>query len=285
VRVYSHESDQFKAAKRFENGAATYSADLLRYQLANWEAATQGMDAILYTALPSHRAGQYIPPADISFTYLHTFPHTEPLRQIHKMRAADGSGRMVFITAYAAYHAMITRAGFESVYIPMSIAPMARREPVPHEKRLIWFGNLYHSKKSVCDDLRRKCKRHGWRLDVISKGRLNDGEHLSREQALDLIASYPYGVGVGRCAMEMQAIGLRVLIAGDAVGGLIMDDLDHAQQIKTNHNGRIATFSRDIDLCLDALPDSLQVYPLLADHCNHAAVTLAAIGVNGYNPQ
>ena len=279
ITVFDHNHECFTRAKPFENGAATYSADIIRYQLHRWEAALpQDMDVTLYTALPPNRLGFRLPDADLSITYLHTHPVRDCLAPIRKAQDYDHASLRVYVTAYYAYHCALTAAGYHSAYVPMSIAPMARREIVPHDKRMIWFGNVYHSKRQTLDRLRTACKKAGWKLDVISRGKFNDRDPVTREHALDIIAQYPYGAGVGRCAMEMQAMGMKVLIAGDDIGGLIMDENDRQQQIKTNHNARLATFSRDIDLCLDTIQHSLQVEPLTGESLHHPALIAAQLG-------
>lgn len=190
---------------------------------------------------------------------------------------------MIFISAYQSYVYRINqwaREGsrpIQAVYIPMSIdtSRLARirqsnRKIPKHKNRIIWFGNLNSDKSLLYQQIREDTRSSGYQMDVINRGKLNGKTRIEQLQAWDHISDYRYGIGVGRCALEMYTLGLKVLISGANFGGIITSDTDYHVQQSTNFNGRVITYDRDIRSCLAALPDShLPIIPSITE-INHA---------------
>jgi len=87
----------------------------------------------------------------------------------------------------------------------------------------IYFGNLYPNKLNTLESLKSKLD-----FDILSFSKLNEEDTvLTHEQCLSLVSQYSYGIGVGRCALEMTGMGLPVLLAGKNIGGTLVtsDDL------------------------------------------------------------
>lgn len=213
--------------------------------------------------------------ADVVVQYLHTFPRVEPLavRKAYLKKIAVKAPRYIFITAYEAYHQMMIAAGYESIYAPMAIDPssLPQHRPV-YEDRILWFGRVDSRKRDVFSRLKRLAPRFGYRFDYISRDRLNGtGPLLTQSQAWAIMSQYKYGIAVGRCALEMFAMGLKVFIAGAKIGGLIMNDDDLNKQHSINMNGRVVTFSGKVEDCLKHLPESRTGFVMDIRKTDHTA--------------
>ena len=276
VTIIDHTSPKWAVRKKNENGAATYSIDIVTSQAKHWtDKFQQHPENVVISTCP---AFYDISPAEIPFKkvdlavqYLHTYPFFEPIGYINRIfqsvpRKSTGF-RMKFISAYRTYADRINRYAeklpISAAYVPMAIDPVkltgirqANRNIPKHQKKIIWFGNLYREKNPLYQEIRKKIKAFGWSLDVINRGRYNGSHRISQLQAWELLSNYQYGIGVGRCALEMYVLGLKVLIAGANFGGIINSETDFIVQQSSNFNGRVITCDRDIHACLSGLPDS-----------------------------
>ena len=93
-------------------------------------------------------------------------------------------------------------------------------------------------------------------IDVISFGHFNDNkEILSHKNVLDIMATYTYGIGIGRVALEMLTAGIKCLVVGSNYGGPILNNNDLLLQLQFNCNAEIVTtrsISEDIDLLINS---------------------------------
>jgi hypothetical protein len=161
--------------------------------------------------------------------------------------------RVVFISAYKALADALNRKGVETIFIPMSIDVEKVKQFAGEQTtdRLLWFGNVDRPKRETFNALRSMTE-----MDVIAGGKFN-GEPVTQEDAWAIASGYRYGIAVGRCALELYALGIRVLIAGTRCGGLVMTEEDARRQEETNYTARYATHSADLATCLEDLPDSI----------------------------
>jgi hypothetical protein len=257
VHVIDHTDPGWEARyvrKGRENGAATYSRDIVRHHLP-----------VLRELLPPGSVVSTCPllveqdvAGPVAVQYLHTYSYRDALRQPRLVadHLAGRVGRLVFVTAYRALHARLTAAGFEAVFVPMAVDADAvrahRSAEEQHEpRRAVYFGNLTRPKRRLFERLRGELTAQGWTLDLLSEGWL-EGRWLRQTEAWREVSRYRFGIGVGRCALEMMALGLRVMVAGAEFGGLATTPDEHAVQAGCNYNGRVTTFDRDIGACVDA---------------------------------
>lgn len=63
---------------------------------------------------------------------------------------------------------------------------------------------------------------------------------MSHEECLEKVSEYSYGIGVGKCALEMGAMGLPVLVVGRNLAGTLCDPTDYDFHIKSNTNSDIS---------------------------------------------
>lgn len=251
-------------AKGRENGAATYSRDIVRWHVPAWEQLLPSGSVV--STCPLLTAGEFAGP--VAVQYLHTYPYTDPLGQARAVLGHLGPRfeRVVFVTAYRALQAQLVLAGLESVFVPMTVDSSAVRAAVGDpgtrrgERQAIYFGNVTHPKQALHQQLRRVFASRGWRLDLLSGG-MFCGRQVTQAEAWQIASGYRYGVGVGRCALEMMALGLKVMVAGAEFGGLITTADEWAVQWATNLNGRVTTFDRDIGACVDSLGVAMLVDP------------------------
>jgi hypothetical protein len=252
------------AAKGRENGAATYSRDIVRWHVPVWERLLP--EGSVVSTCPLLTSGDWSSPVVVQ--YLHSYQYVDPLGPAWEVVGHLGAlaGRIVFVTAYRSLAARLRLAGMEALHVPMAIDADAVRASVGDVgerydgRRVVYFGNVTRHKRALFAELRRVFERRGWRFDVVSESRF-DGQPVTQAEAWRILARYRYGIGVGRCALEMMALGLRVMVAGAEFGGLITTEDEWRTQWATNLNGRVVTFDRDVGACVDAFEHAMLVEP------------------------
>lgn len=251
----------------FKSGADLYGEEIVTHQRQHWD-ALYGDDTVINVRLVLPKLIAPLKPHKLFIQYLHTFPRQNTLGDaVATARWAEAP--VAFIVAYRALCDMLNAAGHRAVYVPMSISETP--EPVEQRNgRAVWFGHTYSDKGETFRTVKNEFLRQGIPFDCISKDKFNGSEPVTRAQALARIRCYSYGIGVGRCAQEMYAMGLKVLIAGSAIGGLVMRQEDEAVQMASNYNGRVVTFSNNLSECVKYLPQSIVAKPNRIWSMNHA---------------
>lgn len=92
------------------------------------------------------------------------------------------------------------------------------------------------------------------------------GQKLTHTDALKLVSTYSYGVGVGRAALEMMVFDIKQIIAGRQLGGLITNEEEFELQRAVNMNGRINTYSEDLSDCLLNIDKAICKIPPILNH-------------------
>lgn len=242
-----------------ENGAATYSRELVKFQVPVWEQELPGA-AVTVSTCPLLR-DRRLPGGDLVVQYLHEWRFKQPQRAAVALHATLRASypRVVFIVAYKGLQALLEGEGLDALYVPMSIDT---EQVAPHRlpdhlrwpaDRVAYFGNVQRPKAAHYRDLHKSFPRSRLTLTKV--------EGRQPEVWADL-ARYRLGAGVGRCALEMAALGLRVLVTGRSFGGIIVDEKDYLLQQETNFNGRIVTGTDNLDKALRLLPDTMLWNPL-----------------------
>jgi hypothetical protein len=261
MKAIDHTEARWAAAHRGidrENGAHTYGKELVRHHLPVWE-EYYGEEDILISFVPlldeitiDRRYSHYV-------QYLHTYDSNNPYKITEgPMRAVirqrQYKEHITFITAYKSLERALVAKGFRCLYIPMSLyRPPKQRVAPKHYKRLIYFGNANRKKGVLLLKIAEEARKAGYGIDYMSDGRFN-GWRMGQQRAWELISCYEYGIGVGRCALEMMHLGLRVIIAGEKFGGVIADKRDLSAKEEVNYSGANVTFSSNIAKCIGALP-------------------------------
>jgi hypothetical protein len=242
-------------------GAKTYSEDLLKYQIPKWKKVL-GKNDIISTCPPPDRtqiSGTY----RTFIWYLHKYPKKNSIGNLqdslnHSKIQFDN---LIIIASYKEYVKHLVKRGFKAVFIPMSIdVEYIQKFKSKDKKGIVYFGNLYPSKIETYRQIKFGLRSLGISIDTLSKGSFNGIKQINPgKNTYEFISKYKYGIGVGRCALEMWALGLKVLISGDRLGGLVMTERDKKNQIATNCNSRIWTFSNDIKKCYRNLDNSKEI--------------------------
>lgn len=271
LRVIDHTERVWESRyqKRYrENGAATYSRDTIAHQIPLWREWAADREVLISTCpllLKVHGEG------DVAVQYLHEYRYEDPLARPRAVRAAleRTFDRVIFVTAYRELSEKLQQDGLEALYLPMSVdtqalpqAPQKARYP----RQAAYFGNVTSPKRELYEELHKTFSLSGWTL--------RDIKDSNQHRAWEKLAPFDYGVGVGRCALEMGALGMRVMIAGTRFGGIITSEQEWQAQHETNMNGRIYTYSDSITKCIQdwnaaqvgLTCDVSQTLPILREH-------------------
>lgn len=157
---------------------------------------------------------------DILFVFLHEIKDKKGAGTVYRQKAfakLNNNKRVIFVVWNEDWKKELEAEGLEAIYLPMAIDVKALKKGISevkdrkrYRRKLLWFGNLRGQKMQSWYLMKSACMRHGWTLDLISGGKFNREVPLTREQTMQKVAEYKYGVGVGRCAAEMAALGLKV---------------------------------------------------------------------------
>lgn len=185
------------------NGAFTYSQDICKWHLPVWRHLLGSDDTVA-------TCGK-VPDATVQY--------------VHERTHIDLSSRTkLFVTTYRDLADVL---GSRGLWLPNTIDADAL--PAAQPKRdWVYYGNIVGHKRTAFDRL------YGIGFDVVAG--------ISDQQvALQRVAQYRYGIGVGRCALEMMAMGLKVLLFGKDFGGIILSEDDFRRQQAANFNGNVMT--------------------------------------------
>lgn len=203
------------------NGAYTYSKDICEWHLPVW-------DRLLG---PDHSVATCGIVPDATVQYLHERTHV-----------SLSCKTRLFVTTYKD---LADSLGHRGLWIPNVIDADALPEHRP-SKQWVYYGNIIGAKRAAVDRLRLIA------FDTVS-GVANQQEALQR------VSRYHYGIGVGRCALEMMAMGMKVLIFGKDLGGLILSEADFERQRAANFNANVITGVSSLSEAIDRVEESLPV--------------------------
>lgn len=266
LRVIDHTDEWWSQRKQKtgrENGANTYSRDIVTHHVGRWAKLAHDREVVISTAPPlvMHDVG----PVDLVVQYLHTYDYAAPLLTPSRVWAAlraQGVRRVLFVAAYRPLVNVLTDEGYDAVYVPMRVdvdwvrhrAGYRPGDLADHTRlglgRAVYFGNVTPAKRKHFDAMRRAFVKTGWKLDLLAEP--------DQTKALRTIRRYSYGVGVGRCALEMMALDVRVMLSGQKFGGIITNADEWSVQSSQNFNGRVITYDRTVAACVnawDSVPD------------------------------
>lgn len=193
------------------NGAFTYSKDICRWHLPIWREILSGDQSIATCGM--------VPGVTVQYLHERTQPRLDPRTRL-------------FVTTYKDISDTL---GPRGLWLPNLIdkdtMPSARPD---RAKGWVYFGNLVGPKRAAVAAIEA--------LRPVFVSGVKD-----QEAALSQVSQHRLGIGVGRCALEMMALGMPVMIFGKALGGLILSEEDFRRQSEANFNGNVTTGAASIE--------------------------------------
>ena len=282
ITIYDHNTHPIWAehykknflALGITNGAYTYSIDIVKYHLPIIIEILKQQNKyknILISTVTM--VNEDIIPLDTDLII--EYVHESVERDLPKILKNQWLGiKFIYITTRVDIFETLSVRDISCILIPMAIdtslfTKYAKSEKYD-DKRVIYFGNKYLGKGRHYKNTKTAFIYKGWKFDSICYNVFNDEIKLNREQVLDTVSKYRYGIGEGRCVLEMNAMGLKTLICAGGNQGLMMNDNDF--NIQKQHNfsdGKIFTFSDNLNECIEsfdkAVIKTLDVHGVLPD--------------------
>lgn len=258
------------------NGAYTYSQDIRKYHIPVIIDSIAKSKKYEYTLISTvGRLSPGIVPKETQLIIYYL--HENTLREMPRVKELISwyHGKVIFISARIETIREIQKLGISAIHLPLSIETSAIAKYAKKRrytgKRVIYFGNKYLGKDGAYDATRAAFESNGWKWDEISNNQFNGGERLPRDKILKILANYKYGIGEGRCYLEMNTLGIKTFISCAKTMGIITNEEEFEKHKLGNFsvwNGY--TFSNDIQTCIDNIDkimiksyDVLEVLPTL----------------------
>lgn len=257
--IWSKRYQTLHVAHNRTNGGYTYSCDIVKFHLP-----------IIMDLLKKQEKYQNILISTVEFLSIEIIPHGTDLiicylhqnidRDMIKIKKwqQDFKGiDIIYIASRETVVSEIKKLGIKAIKVPMGIDTMEfEKYKLPdseryNDKRVIYFGNTYFGKGNTLETLRSVFTARGWIFDIISSNAFN-GKKITRDEIMKLLPKYRYGVAEARCYLEMNVMGIKTLLCAEANQGLITNDEEFEYQKAHNFSdGRVWTFSPDIETCID----------------------------------
>lgn len=222
--VYDHNHpewrDRYNRLNR-TNGAFTYSRDICQWHMPVWGALLG----------PEHSVATCGKVPGATIQYLHERTHSD----------LDSSTRL-FVTTYKD---LAEALGSRGLWLPNAIDAAALPAHKP-TRGWVYYGNIIGAKRSAMDQVA------ALKFDVVAG-------IADQRTALRMVSQYRFGIGVGRCALEMMAMGLKVMIFGKAFGGLILSNQDLERQREANLNGNVITGAASLAEAVERVNEAMPV--------------------------
>lgn len=202
------------------NGAKIYSQAITKYYWKTFERMFKdSKENVALVTVTLESKAQTFKGYDKVFVFLHECNHHKQpvIARAKNIVAANPKAKIIFIVWHEDTAYWLQFNGMQAIFLPMAIdmqeIEAARlKEVKKYDRRILWFGHLRNVKKPYFQYFVAQARKMGWQVDYISGNRLNGDIPLDRKQVLETIQRYKYGVGVGQCAQEMAAYGLKVIL-------------------------------------------------------------------------
>lgn len=204
-----------------ENGARTYSRDIVKFYAPVFKRVFSGKERVLLITVQNWNSCEVWKGYSKIFVFVHERGSSEEVRKqkreaLKKFAEVNSPAEVYFIVWCPQHEGELIRDGLNAIYLPMAIDMdvFVKYQKVPKNKNktFIYYGNIIQQKVEPFKRFKETALLNGWKVDFISKDRLNGkGFKLSPEQIRRIIAQYKYGVAVGRSAQELSAMGVKVV--------------------------------------------------------------------------
>lgn len=196
----------------YQNGGYTYSVNILKYQIPIIKELLQQVNKsflVSTTCTLRERHGT----SDRCIQFIH-----DTLQM--KTFIAESPENSIAIVYTTKYQELLTEANRKSIMIPMTIDAEKilpyKAQPTRGDNEIVYFGNLYPEKLLIYENIKTTLAQLGRKLTTISTFPYPGSDDiltLKDEEAWKLISQFKYGIGVGLAFQEMNALGLKCLIA------------------------------------------------------------------------
>lgn len=202
------------------NGAKIYSQAITKYYWSVFqEMFEKSKENVALVTVTLESQPQRFKGYDKIFIFLHecNWQKQPVIARAKAIAAANSKAQVIFIVWHEDTADKLAINGLNAIFVPMAIdleeIEQNRLKHVEkYQRRILWFGHLRTIKKPYFKYFVIQANKMGWQVDYISNNRLNGNIPLTRPQVLQTIQRYKYGVGVGQCAQEMAAYGLKVIL-------------------------------------------------------------------------
>lgn len=200
------------------NGATTYSQNITKYYWPIFEQVFQNYKKDVAVITVTRESHPLRFPEKLIFCFRHEcrFRQQPTIENCRAFAQANKHAKVIFVVWEEDCAMELHKNGLNAIFLPMAIDVKEIRSHLTpstqFKNRVIYFGNVRNAKQQAFFHLKSCIQRHGWYLDRISDNRFNGGTKLSRDDVLKILQRYKYGVGVGICAHEMAALGLKTYI-------------------------------------------------------------------------
>lgn len=225
IKLFNHENSPVWAEKNkrmgLQNGAKTYSEAITKWYwpvFHNWFKDSEDNIAVITVTTENNpiRFSKF----NKIYLFLHecSYMRQPTVSRARRFKEINNQADVIFIVWSETTAKAMQKQGLRTIFLPMAIdlQELSRYRSHPGHKfdnRIIYYGNLRGSKRPYVTYLITKAHELGWEVDYISDNAFNgDSVKLSREEIFYAIQQYKYGAGVGICAHEMSAFGLKVFL-------------------------------------------------------------------------
>lgn len=234
ITLFNHENSPVWSTKngaiaKSANGAKSYSKVITEYYFPVFKKLIQLADGNPLTAVNNKntavitvttennpiRFGDY----QRIFLFLHECRYRQQptIARAKRFAEMNSHAEVWFIVWEEDTAEELRRNKLNALFLPMAIDVEEVRSHMVNSKknnRIIWFGNIREQKRPYYKYFLSECRKQGITVDTISGSRFNNSKDykMDRDDILRCLQYYKYGVGVGICAHEMSALGLKVFI-------------------------------------------------------------------------
>lgn len=207
--------------RQSSNGAKIYSEAITKWYWSVFEEVFKDSEEeVLLLTVTTEGTPQQFKKYKRIFLFMHecNFYKQPTIARAKRFAIMNPQARVTFIVWNEATAVQLKINNLDSMFVPMAIDLKEIKDAIDpnvakFDRKIIWFGHLRRKKMPYFEYFKEEANRLGWTVDYISDNKFNgEGEELTRPQILRMLQYYKYGVGVGQCAHEMAALGLKVIL-------------------------------------------------------------------------
>lgn len=207
--------------KGMHNGARSYSEVITEHYFPIFKKILEpdGIPTAVITVTTENnpiRFGEY----KRIFLFLHECRYLQQptIARAERFAKMNSHAEVYFIVWEESTAEQMRKHKLNAIFLPMAIdvqevrSHILKPAPLKNDHKIIWFGNVRELKRPYYRYFLSEANKMGLTVDTISNSRFNRQYKMTRDEIMQCLQYYKYGVGVGICAHEMSALGLKVFI-------------------------------------------------------------------------